>query len=71
MKYTAKRTSKGYLYRGYELNRVIDKNMMTLCNQMWGWKVLDPDGKDISPHYFDRLYEAKEYVDKLNEGDVK
>ena len=60
-----KRTDKGYLYKGYELNRNIGINMMTLCNQMWGWDVVDPETKKVvSPYIFDRLYEAKKWIDE-------
>ena len=58
-----KRTSKGYLYKGYELNRDISKNMMTLCNQMWGWKIVDPK-TGMTIDYFEKLRDAKAFIER-------
>jgi len=63
-----KRTDKGYEYNGYAINRHIDRNMMTLCNQVWGWEIIDlKTKKNISPYLFETRREAKAYVDKLTE----
>ena len=63
-----KRSSKGYEYNGYALNRNVSKNMMTLCKQMWGWDVFDlKTGEKVSPYIFEYLRDAKDFVNKLVE----
>ena len=61
-----KKTYKGYEYNGYEINRVISTNMMTLCKEVFGWEVIDMRTREnISPYIFDTRKEAKAFVDRI------